>query len=254
MKYSFVVASAFGVALVATSHAQVAQAMACTITDSFTVNSSLITVSPTSTTSPPKWLDARADFNSGYHPYGDGVPYYLYGTHSYAGYVKVKWIGATPPSTTVNYGAKFAVWSLRNGQVGATLIKPAPGARWISPSLALLNNYLNLLPLSASVSSPGYQYVPGGDLVGGNIYTEPLPSVGSNGNWARVSDYVSTATFSLAADGYYYAYVQVVGVTQVTHNSYSSNTNGWSPLDVGAGFYHTRIAYKLVEVDAQPVM
>lgn len=259
MKTSTLIISALTLTLIPTVvKAQDAQAVNAFFTTDTSIVSpaGLASAFPSSyaSASIPKWLDARCNFALSFTPASDGVPPSMTASHNYNGYVRVKWIGATPPNPLVNYGAKFAVWSLRKNYLYISLFKMANSPRSITSHTNISGVYVSQAPQSLSVSAPNTASSWAGDTGIADIYAEPLPSLSASGNWYVAGEYTSTATFSLASDGFYYANVQMAGSTMATNNSTGLATPAWQFSDKVINSYSSRTVYQLIEVNGKPVL
>lgn len=251
-----ILATAF-VATACISQAQIAQAVGSYITsDTGVTTSSYITFFPLSSAPSAKWLNIRCGFVGKLTPLTMSIPVLgQSGYHDYGGYVRCKYIGpGTPPGG--NIGAKFAVWSMRNGGTEVRVTKVSPGARWLYVAAQLTDYYLTSMAYSSTASSPGWDADGGGDFPPAGIHGEALPSVGNNGYWTRHGDYATAAPFVLFPDGFWYADFQMVGTTlfDVIFDGATAGTWDSTILDWATGIYNSRIAYQLVEVNTQPVL
>jgi hypothetical protein len=206
----------------------------------------------------PRTLDVRGSMGNSCQPFGESIPYGTGATHGYSGYVRVKWIGESPPDTETEYEAKFDVWSIRNSTANSALIGNGPGNRTLRSEVSVVDTFVSSLIVGVTKNFPTSGSAPpasGGDHIGTGLNSVALPTSTTDGNWTYYGDYVSGAIFSWDTNGYY-ANVYFIGSSawQLTFSgSPGSNYPYWDSRDIASVSSGSRIIFKLATVAGEAV-
>lgn len=255
--YRFITLAA-ALAAYSSIQAQIAQCMFAQVTSHSYIESWVGTNPITSisdTTQGTNRLSQTMRVTGGYDPMGGTHQYYSV-SQSFAGYVRVSWIGPGSPDPTIAYQGKFHVWGLRRVFASIVFLKANPPRTVIIDSAITAPHVPLPSTVHISASTPPKPTQPVIGLIGLQFAADalgaPLPTLGNPGYWTYMGQAVTGGVFVPDGNGGWYADMDLTDGS--IHNADFRLTGLYGGGDEYGSDTISRVTYELYEVGGQPVV
>lgn len=258
MKKTKVLFVALAATAFASSQAQIAQCLFAQVTNHSYMTSWVGTIPGvyiTDGTDGTNRITQTMEVAGGFDPMGGNHQYFAV-TQSFAGYVRVQWIGEGTPDPTIAYEGRFHVWGLRRVYARIVFLKANPPRNVVIDATITATHIPIPSTVHISSSTPPRPFVPAEGLIGlptaGQALGAALPTITDPGEWTYMGQIVTGGVFIQDGNGDYYADMDLSDGS--IHYADYQLTGMYGGGDVYHSDTISRVTYELYEVGGQPVV